>query len=440
MRNPPSSFVPALRAQWIACVMHDILGMKTLSGASALLSGYRSITQHPALDSARIALRNLRLIGVNIESDAHLQEAVTEARIWEEDHSSKDDYSEPPFEISTDPSTGFAIRERVRQTDPRRQDMLQALLGMLPHKPQIMVAADHTRSFRFRADGNSGPDVICDTRPIALLRPSPTVAPDKSARDPIVATIAELEEIARALDDEDARNPTRVPRNFLTRLRSVDGSPVFSILSPNGSQLAPDSAISLDGVSHMIGLPGAGKSTLIFLLVVLLARQGRRVTLLVPSIEFALALDADLARYSVPTALLVGQSADVRRNHATRLAERIATMDSGGFGQTAAGAELLDPVEREIFRHDRAWLSARAKKVGRGGKGRPKDWPGLDKSYAPRLRLAIERLSATFPTRRISYLALERECGIKSLKKKAGRMPRCRAILAGALEHRRYVS
>jgi hypothetical protein len=91
----------------------------------------------------------------------------------------------------------------------------------------------------------------------------------------------------------------------------------------------------------MIGLPGAGKSTLIFLLVVFLARQGRRVTLLVPSIEFALALDADLIRYSIPTALLVGQSPDARRSHATRLAERIATMDSSGFGQTAPGAELL---------------------------------------------------------------------------------------------------
>jgi hypothetical protein len=160
-------------------------------------------------------------------------------------------------------------------------------------------------------------------------------------RDPIVVTIAELEEIARALDEEDARDPTRVPRNFLIRLKSIEGDPVFSVLSPKGDQFAPDSAISLDGVSHMIGLPGAGKSTLIFLLVVLLARQGRRVTLLVPSIEFALALDADLARYSVPTALLVGQSPDARRSHAARLAERIATLDSGGFGQTAAGAELL---------------------------------------------------------------------------------------------------
>ncbi|MFX6067040.1 hypothetical protein ABTE92_19240, partial [Acinetobacter baumannii] len=85
--------------------------------------GYRSIVTHPALAEARVALRNLRLLGVNIESEAHLQEAVTEARAWEEDHSSAADYAEPPFEISTDPGTGFAIRERVRRDDARRAGM-----------------------------------------------------------------------------------------------------------------------------------------------------------------------------------------------------------------------------------------------------------------------------------------------------------------------------
>ncbi|MFX6911477.1 hypothetical protein ABTH68_19630, partial [Acinetobacter baumannii] len=68
--------------------MHDILGLRSLAGAPALFSGYRSIGTPPALAEARVALRNLRLLGVNIESEAHLQEAVTEARAWEEDHSS----------------------------------------------------------------------------------------------------------------------------------------------------------------------------------------------------------------------------------------------------------------------------------------------------------------------------------------------------------------
>jgi hypothetical protein len=339
MRSAPSSFRPPLRAQWMACVMHDILGLDRLSGAPALLSGYRSIMRHPALRNARTALRNLRLLGVNIESDAHLQEAVTEARAWEEDHYSDEDYSEPPFEISTDPGTGFAIRERVRRTDGRRQEMLSVLLSTLVQKGETRAAADHTRSFRFRMDGGS--DVICDTRAIGSLPVAPAPSPDRATRAPIVVTIGELEDIASMLDSEDARDPTRVPRNFLSRLRSPDGQVVFSILTPKGARLAAAGSITLDGLSHMIGLPGAGKSTLIFLLVVLLARQGRRVTLLVPSIEFALALDADFARYSIPTALLVGQSPDARQRHATRLAERVATMDGAGFGQTAAGAELL---------------------------------------------------------------------------------------------------
>ncbi|MEH2474515.1 hypothetical protein V1281_004302 [Nitrobacteraceae bacterium AZCC 2161] len=341
MREQPAGFVPALRAQWIACLMADVLGMDRLSAAPALLSGFRSVTHHPALRDARRALRNLRLIGVNIESDAHLQEAVMEARVWEEDHRSDDDYVEPPFEISTDPSTGFAFRERVGRTDIRRKGMLAALSGLLAHKQETRSAADPARSFRFKVDGDNGSDVICDTRAVSGLSPAPATAPDKPIRAPIDVTLADLEGIAGMLDAEDAADKSRSPKNFLTRLRSLDGEPVFTVLSPRAGKLEPTPRILLDGLSHMIGLPGAGKSTLIFLLVVLLARQGRRITLLVPSIEFALALDADLTRYGVPTALLVGQSPDARRRHATRLAERIATNEGGSFGQTAPGAELL---------------------------------------------------------------------------------------------------
>ena len=341
MREAPAAFVPALRAQWIACIVHDILGMKQLSGAPAILSGFRSILRHPSLREARTALRNLRLLGVNIESDAHLQEAVTEARAWEEDHSSDDDYREPPFDISTDPTTGFSIRERVARDDLRRKEMLNVLKGVLAHRQETTAAADHTRAFRFRINGESGPDVICDTRPISQLPSRSAGLADKATRAPIQVTLSDLEEVARTLDEEDARDQTQVPKNFLSRLRSSDGMAVFSVLSSDGMRLSPTTSIHLDRLVHMIGLPGAGKSTLIFLLIVFLARQGRRVTLLVPSIEFALAIDADFQRYSIPTALLVGQSSDARRRHATRLAERVATQEGGGFGQTAAGAELL---------------------------------------------------------------------------------------------------
>lgn len=274
--------------------MCDLLRLTQLRGAPALLSGYRSITDHPALDQARAALRNLRLMGISIESDAHLQEAVTDARSWEEEHTRDDDYSEPPFEISIDPATDFSIRERVSRSDPRRTAMREALLRPLQQASGGMATGDPNRSFRFRVSGDNGSDVICDTREISVLPPRPIPAPDLVVRNPIRVTIAELEAVAQDLDTEDAADTARLPRNWLTRLRSTDGRAVFSVLTPSGRNLAPTDALALDSTTHMIGLPGSGKSTLIFLLIVFLARQGNQVALLVPSIEFALEVEADL--------------------------------------------------------------------------------------------------------------------------------------------------
>jgi Tn7-like transposition protein D/TniQ len=85
-----------------------------------------------------------------------------------------------------------------------------------------------------------------------------------------------------------------------------------------------------------------------------------------------------------------------------------------------------------LKRYDRAWLAAQGRRSGRGN-GRPKDWTGLDKTFAPLLRSAVKGLKAKFPGRRISYAALEEETGIKSLKKKARKLPICSTILSKAL-------
>ena len=85
-----------------------------------------------------------------------------------------------------------------------------------------------------------------------------------------------------------------------------------------------------------------------------------------------------------------------------------------------------------LYYRDRVWLRAQRKRVSRGGIGRPKDWSALDKIYAPQLLSTIRTLEVS--PRRISYLALEEESGIQSLKKKVLRMPRCSAILAKVFE------
>ncbi|MHC2467424.1 TnsD family Tn7-like transposition protein [Bradyrhizobium embrapense] len=85
---------------------------------------------------------------------------------------------------------------------------------------------------------------------------------------------------------------------------------------------------------------------------------------------------------------------------------------------------------QSLYHRDRAWLRAQPRRVSRGGVGHSKDWSALDITCAPRLRSALRTLKATTPPRRISYLALEEESGIKSLKIKLSRMPTCSAILA----------
>ena len=89
-------------------------------------------------------------------------------------------------------------------------------------------------------------------------------------------------------------------------------------------------------------------------------------------------------------------------------------------------------VRDKLFQYDRAWLTTQERGVSRGGKGRPKNWHKLDQVWAPLVRAAIGRLRANYPDRKISYLALEQECRIKSLRKKARKLPKCHAILSKA--------
>jgi hypothetical protein len=93
-----------------------------------------------------------------------------------------------------------------------------------------------------------------------------------------------------------------------------------------------------------------------------------------------------------------------------------------------------------LARNDRVWLTAQEKKVSRGGKGGRKDWHVLDKTYAPVLLKAIESLKARFPSRRLSYVAIEEESGINSLKIKMLRMPICLAIVSKAMEPRTEIA
>ncbi|MGQ0681617.1 MULTISPECIES: hypothetical protein [Bradyrhizobium] len=342
MRSSPATFDRALRVQWVCAAFHHFLGRRELRGAPALLSGYRSIVDHPALTSFSLPAFNLRQMGISIVSDATLREAISDWATWEAENRLSPDYVEPPFAITLDDRLSFSLR--VRENDPAYVSMINALSVPLPDRTWQKSTADVDRPFKIPGEFLGGNEsLVADTSALAgKLASAPRLDLTPRNRSPIKITLAELERIADELDAIDASAPERIPGNFKARLRDDVGNPLFSVLSPSKEALASTDTIEISKVKHLIGLPGSGKSTLILLIVVALSRSGLHIVLLLPSIEASLNYVAELERYGVNPALLVGQSPDARRRHSRKLAERIAASDdTGGMGRTAPGSELL---------------------------------------------------------------------------------------------------
>ena len=362
MRTRPTGFTGDLRVQWLCAAVHHFLGETALGSVPALLSGFGSCLDRPGLADFAAAAFSLRQLGVSVGSGIQLRQAVHDAAIWEEDNRHEPDYVEPPFRIDAEqPDFPFVLR---LGTDIEARRMAHALRDGLPFSPWAVPEADPDRPMAVLEAAVDGAERITieldGVAPLAPDRHDVTRPP----RGPITIPLAELEAVAAALDRIDAADPARPRGNWLARLRESDGRRKFEVLAPDRGQgvLHGTDVIRLEGLKHLIGLPGTGKTTLIVLLLVWLDQHGYRTVVLLPSIEMSLNLLGDLRFYGANVGLLVGQSPETRINHARKLAERLGADESRGFGRTVAGADLLgltcalaafdsDPEGHEAFPH-----------------------------------------------------------------------------------------
>lgn len=302
-------------------------------------------------------------MGVSVGSDIQLRQAVHDAAIWEDDNRGRLDFVEPPFRIDAeDPDYRFVLRDGAA-IEARR--FAAALADGLPFAPQSLPTADPARSMAVTEVATDGAERIA----IDLSGLSPPALPgrhdvDRAPRGPIVVSLSEIEQVAARLDAIDRAAPHRPRGNWLARLREPDGRRKFEILVPDRRRgiLGDTDVIRLEGLKHMIGLPGTGKTTLIVLLLVWLDDRGYQTTVLLPSIEMSLNLLGDLRFYGADAGLLVGQSPETRVSHAHKLAERLGADESRGFGRSVEGADLLgltcalaafdaDPDAHDSFPH-----------------------------------------------------------------------------------------
>lgn len=151
----------------------------------------------------------------------------------------------------------------------------------------------------------------------------------------LLVTLAGLRKTARRLDKLDEGAPWQ-SEHWQDRLENV-----IHLQRTTTTGLEDTDTLDLSGLRHLIGLPGAGKTTLISLLCAHLAEQHKRVAVFFTSIETAREYLDRLRRYGTSTAMLVGRSEATHRRHGERLAELVATQGNGGFGHTVPGTDLF---------------------------------------------------------------------------------------------------
>lgn len=342
MRAQPPGFQGVLGAQWLCAAMDVLLGERDLRNAPALMSGFGSVLDSDAVRRFAPAATALRLLGVVAASEIQLRQLAYSAVGWEEDHRDDADYREPPYRIDvSDPRLPF--HRRVPLDDPELAAMVAALTSPLGLRRWTIARANAGQSMAIEAGPAGASERI--TVDLDGLEPEPPPHFDlgREPRGPIEIPVTDLIAVADELDAIDREHPERPAGNWASRLREADGSMKVEFLSPDrvGGRLVAGDRLRIDGLRHLIGLPGTGKTTLIVLLLMWLDARGYRAVVLLPSIETSLNLMADLSTYGADVGLLVGQSPQTRIEHARKLADRIGADEARGFGRTVDGAELL---------------------------------------------------------------------------------------------------
>ncbi|MBT2400398.1 hypothetical protein [Streptomyces sp. ISL-100] len=140
--------------------------------------------------------------------------------------------------------------------------------------------------------------------------------PDTAGR-PLDVPLAELADTARWMEAVEAARG--LPSgHWVRRLEDLQ----LDVLSVDGLRFEGSLVLSLDRLLHLVGMVGAGKSTLMNLIAVWGARKGLRTTLVVGDVAEQLTLVGQFRDLGLTAAPVIGGT--TREQHASRLHRRLA--------------------------------------------------------------------------------------------------------------------
>ncbi|GAA5513048.1 hypothetical protein Dcar01_01774 [Deinococcus carri] len=344
MREVPSLWPGPRRIQW-ACVLAEELGLEKLDDVPLLMQGLASVLKAPAVAPHAALVREARHVLQGVRSHGALVYEVRDFNAFVREQGRQ---QAPAYEIQErDDGIHFKrvthrIKDRDVTANTTAEQARQALRDGFDRQFNTLSLADPAREFTAevsarRTDGYAATGTV--HVPVNLggvpLPAIPQHSLDRTPRGALRVPWSDLEAIAAELDRLDGEQGHR-PENWAARLANA------KLMVTAGGKLEPGTELVLEGLKHLVGLPGAGKTTLITLLCVWLSRQGVKTAVFFTSVQVARGYLEKLHRYGASVGMLVGQGGTTRARHATRLSELAASGDpQGGFGHAVFGAHLF---------------------------------------------------------------------------------------------------
>lgn len=325
MRIKPNFWTGNDRICWSCILMKEFIGVESLEYAPVIMSGMTSVYDAPILEPAKQAIFNLRQMSLSYVTKNSIEYAVA---LYNDHHYQK--RTQGVYEI--DPETlQFSQPDFLEHPSiTKAREVLAAPMDYKFHgrqvanpRQQMAVERKDATSARLPIDPITAPLAERQTHNI-----------DRIPRGAISIPLAELSQIAEDMDRKDREHPERRSGNWSDRLNN------FVVKVPrNRGLVLENETIELSGIKHLIGLPGAGKATILMISAVWLGRNGYKVMLVFPSIEVSRQYMAELKFHGIKVGMLVGQNPVTRRTHGDRIAETIAASGGqGGFAHTLDGA------------------------------------------------------------------------------------------------------
>ena len=242
-----------------------------------------------------------------------------------------------------DTGAGTTALRRTSVLPERLDVMRRTLQSRPPARLRPARFADEPQRYRFflRQEAHEvdipGRALLSLTLPVSE---TPLEAPVSAERRAITVTLEELQVEADWMD-QHAPAESGAARDWGARMRDL----ALGAVTERG--IVPQEALTLDGLTHLVGIVGSGKSTLLMVLAVHLARRGYRIAIVQGDVASLLGDHAvlEVLRAADPqlrSLPLIGRSGRIQ--HLNRLHAALATVGSGATTDLAPEPTLLESL------------------------------------------------------------------------------------------------